>query len=709
MRLSFRTTLLSIMLSLLVLTVAAVGVSSYLNARFVAEDLSHQALDQASLRVDHWIRSQLATGESLSRVNANLFGSQQLSVNDFTSIAHYWLAVMEVHPELSYLSIGRTNGETVFVTRLRSGQLSIGQLVRDPQTGHLTLSDYWPADYPKKPYHFDPNRDAGDPRERPYYLAAEKAGHEIWTETYTFLGEQGVADIPGVTCATPIYAADKTLLGVLTADFDLFSLSQFVGALHFGEHGLAFVVELRADGSRRVIAHPDPSILMKDRQGSVVVHELVPAERLSDARVRTFIGQIPAELPAQHDLRQISFRADGRQYVGGYRRLRQAQKDGAPHWLIGLLIPEDEVLGRVNRANLIALMVGIVSLLLAMLGSVYISTQISRPLAGLAADAAAIGQFRLVQAAPVRSAIIEVAQLAGAMEDMKAGLRSFGKFVPTDLVRRVLVSGEEARLGGHRANLTVYFSDIAGFTGVSEKLSPEALVELLGEYLSAMSDEIARTGGTVDKYIGDAVMAFWGAPSPNPAHARAAVEAALNNQARLRELRALWRRAGKPELRARIGLHTGDLVVGNMGSESRLNYTVLGDSVNLASRLEGLNKHYGTSILISESTRDAVKDEVVARPLDRVAVKGKSQGVMIYELLGWKGKVSSQEEERAAHYASALDLYFNRRFTDAAARFDELVTSRAKDLASETLRDRCREFSDSPPADWSGIHEMTEK
>src|SRR6185437_1039257 len=181
-----------------------------------------------------------------------------------------------------------------------------------------------------------------------------------------------------------------------------------------------------------------------------------------------------------------------------------------------------------------------------------------------------------------------------------SGLRSFGAYVPRDLVRAVLASGERAELGGKTKELTIFFSDLAGFTTLSETLAPEALVELLGGYFDEMTRVIQSHGGTIDKFIGDAIMAFWNAPGDEPDHAARACQAALDCQAKLDAMRrADARLAG---LQARIGLATGSVLVGNIGASDRMNYTVMGDTVNLASRLEGLNKAYGTPIMIAETT-----------------------------------------------------------------------------------------------------------
>jgi adenylate cyclase len=260
----------------------------------------------------------------------------------------------------------------------------------------------------------------------------------------------------------------------------------------------------------------------------------------------------------------------------------------------------------------------------------------TRSLVALAREAEAVGQFRVEARAPVPSILREVDTLARATEQMKASLRSFGKYVPADLVRQLHASGVEARLGGTSRVLAVFFCDLADFTAFSESLPPQQVVEQLSEYFDAFTEEVAATGGTVDKFIGDAIMAFWSAPDERPDHARAACRCALNCQRRLAELRATWKEQGKALLFARIGINTGPVVVGNIGSARRFNYTVIGDAVNVASRLEGPNKFYGTRILISEETYRMANDAVSVRQVDRVSMKGKSASILVYELLGLK-------------------------------------------------------------------------
>jgi adenylate cyclase len=308
------------------------------------------------------------------------------------------------------------------------------------------------------------------------------------------------------------------------------------------------------------------------------------------------------------------------------------------------------------------------------------------------------------------SRIIEVQTLTTALDEMKRGLRSFRKYVPADLVRELLASGQEAEIGGKRLELTIHFSDIVGFTSVAESLPPEQLVLNLGEYLEEMSEHIAATGGTVDKYIGDAIMAFWGAPRPDADHALHACEAALENRDRLDALNARWEAAGRPRFDARVALHTGEVVVGNVGSGARLNYTVIGDAVNLASRLESLNKRYGTRLMISETTWARVSHAMVARPLDKVSVKGKAASVVIYELLGRKSRVSADALEAADRHAQAFSLYLERRWSEAIVVLREQLERRPSDGPTRILLERCERWAASPaPSDWDGIERMTEK
>ena len=235
--------------------------------------------------------------------------------------------------------------------------------------------------------------------------------------------------------------------------------------------------------------------------------------------------------------------------------------------------------------------------------------------------------------------IIGTTRLLSEQKEKRYIRQTFAKFVSKSVVDDLLKNPAKLKLGGEKKIITVLFSDIRGFTTLSEKLTPEALVEHLNIYLQAMTDIVFQTDGTLDKYVGDQIMAFWGAPVELENHALLACQCALEQASVLAQLNAGWKQEGKPELEIGIGINTGDMVVGNMGSSSRMDYTLMGDNVNLGARLEGTNKFYGTSIIISEYTYEHIRDSVVVRELDLIRVKGKEQPVKIYELLGITEKV----------------------------------------------------------------------
>ncbi len=263
---------------------------------------------------------------------------------------------------------------------------------------------------------------------------------------------------------------------------------------------------------------------------------------------------------------------------------------------------------------------------------------------------------------------------------------------------------------GERRQLTVLFSDIVGFTTFAEKTDTADLVEVLAVYLDAMSEVIRGANGTVDKFIGDAIMAFWGAPSDDPEHAVHACRAALEMTKKLGEIDAFLRERGLPRLDMRVGVNTGEVIVGNIGSPDRMNYTVVGDSVNLASRLEGLNRFYGSRILIGEATAQAVADTLVVRPLEWVAVKGKDKVILIYELLGEVDEVDEATQRAVHRYQEGLERYRERRFAEAAALFEEASTLFGGDAAAERLGGLARRYVDDPPdEDWDGRSTMNTK
>jgi adenylate cyclase len=269
--------------------------------------------------------------------------------------------------------------------------------------------------------------------------------------------------------------------------------------------------------------------------------------------------------------------------------------------------------------------------------------------------------------------------------------RSFSRFVPKQVVESLVASGEEAAQAAERRVITVSLSDIDGFTSISEHREPEELLAQLSEYLEALSSDILEAGGTVDKYIGDGILALWGAPALLADHAVAACRAMLSNQDSSRALNERWQSEGKPPFHTRIGISTGEAFVGVVGSRARLAYTALGDTVNVASRLEALNKEYGTRILISEATYRAAESEIVARPLAQVEIRGHTEPATIYELLAMRAGAPEALVRRAAVCTQAVDAFLRKAWDEAQQLIEQALRLCPDDRPSVLLRERCRQ------------------
>jgi adenylate cyclase len=281
---------------------------------------------------------------------------------------------------------------------------------------------------------------------------------------------------------------------------------------------------------------------------------------------------------------------------------------------------------------------------------------------------------------------------------------AFRQYLSHAVIEQLIQHPENLKLGGERRMLSIFFSDLEGFTTISEGLEPEALTALLNEYLTAMTDIIQEEGGTIDKYEGDAIIALWNAPVLQPDHAKRCVRSALRCQAKLAEMRPLLKERLGKDLKMRIGLNSGPAVVGNMGSHAHFDYTMIGDAVNLASRLEGINKQFGTYTIISQSTLEQMDGLYPVRELARVAVVGRKEPVVVYEPM-----MPDEFERRKKDFdvfAQGLALFYKGDFAGAAAIFGVIEKT---DPAAVHYGRKCSDLIDNPPADWHGVWVITSK
>jgi class 3 adenylate cyclase len=310
----------------------------------------------------------------------------------------------------------------------------------------------------------------------------------------------------------------------------------------------------------------------------------------------------------------------------------------------------------------------------------------------------------------------EVGELSEAFQNMVEGLQEkeqirnlFGKYVHPSIVSGLIDNPDDLSLEGRHQVQTLMFSDVAGFVGISGQLDAEETVALLNEYLGEMTAEITRADGILDKYLGDGIMAFFGPPFTPGNHALAACQAALKMDQRLGQLRDAWCADGLPPIRARIGLATGEVIVGNIGSEQTRDYTCIGETVNLASRLEGANKYYGTSIIIDAGTRDLLGKSIAVRELDVIKVMGSDDPVRIFEVQALLDDQTARQKEIADGFASAIADYRAGRFEAARIAFEVLAAAPLEDAVSEIFARRCADFEADAPEGWNGVYVMDRK
>lgn len=531
-----------------------------------------------------------------------------------------------------------------------------------------------------------------DPRVRPWYIGAKESKANYWTDLYILARNKK----PAITSAYPVIDAQGKVVAVWGVDIELDEISTFLKNLKVGKNGQVLIINAKNE----VVAYPDVAKIVREEKG---VLRPVRVEELGiDPIVTAFREYLKT------GKKQAVIESHGKRYLASFTDFAQ---DFPAHWKIGLIIPEDDFIAGAKKLTRETLFICLIILVAAILLAILIARSISQPIKLLAVETEKIKDFRLDDKIKIMSYIKEIQRMTNAISAMKSGLQAFRRYVPAELVRQLIYTGEETRLGGQKRELTVFFSDISGFTSIAERMAPEDLMIHLSEYFDEITKILCDQKGTVDKYIGDGIMAFWGAPMPDDDHAFHACNAALICQKRLKELNRNWERDGKTPFITRIGISTGATVVGNVGSSERINYTVIGDNVNLASRLEGVNKFYRTGIIVSRATYETVSDKFWFRPLDIVAVKGKREETTIYELLEKQGEGESDTTaELCVEFTKGFKTYLAQDWDGACKIFGDLAIKFPSDGPTDLYLIRCRKYRDHPPGPgWLGIEYLEYK
>ncbi len=520
-----------------------------------------------------------------------------------------------------------------------------------------------------------------DPRTRPWYVDALRAKVPVLTEPYHF----AQANVIGVSAGVPLHQG-----GVIGFDFTLTTLSSLIGDYRITPNAII------------MLASDTGVVFMESEACKLERSQCLPGEDAVRAAMRSTVAQRGAsDQRIERDL-----------VLGGrdYRllihtmppNLGRRYQIAAAVPIVELSVDSQALLARAALAA--ALAVG-----LAVVGALFAAVLLSRSLSRIAGKTERIRNLDFSDRVPVESRITEIARLSDSVERMREGLEVFGRYVSKDLVHQIMRSPETAGVGGTRREITVMFTDIEGFSLLSETMEPELLTNRLSRYFDALGTAISANRGMIDKYIGDSIMAFWNAPEPDPDHIANACRAALQAAVAGNKLAEKWQSRGRPGFRTRFGLHTGPAVVGNVGARERINYTLVGAVANQASRLEGLNKVYGTEILASGEIAGATADRFMWRHIDRIVAVGTTEQHEIHEPLG-EIDSASQHAALLAQWETGRAAYGEGRFEAALACFRATALLRPDDGPSRVFIERCMAFlRDGTPKDWDGIWHFDRK
>ncbi len=665
------------------------------------KDISEEKIEAILYRFKS-VETSVSLGSNLVRNN------EDVSIEN-KNLLHYMISSVKQYPYIDSMFIGLKTGFFLQVrgvtpgstykatpTKLLPKNASIG--VRIIVNEEKRKSETW--------YYLDAegrvleketlgnNQLTFDFKAREWYNKALDTQSLSWSNIYVF----SISKLPGIATSYPLQNDEGQYIGVIGADIQITSMAEILqkNALT----GISMIMNHKGE----VIAHPTEKETTKTvgtEVQSIMISEL--QDQIPSTAYKKFI---------EYQKNRFTFDFNGEQYIANYSQFNDAL---FKNWVFCSLVPINVFVGKVKETQQRILIISFSILFLSTLLMAVLAHRISKPIQNLVDQANRIRNFDLSEPIEINSSIVEIQKLQIAISRMRKSLEAFAKFIPKTLVRRLIEKGADVRIGGKSKRLTVFFSDIAGFTTISETFPADKLMTHLSEYFDELTGIIINENGTIDKYIGDAIMAFWGAPSADKLHALHACKTALFCQKRLTDLNRKWLFEKIPPLYTRIGLHTGDAIAGNLGSSERMNYTILGDTVNLAARLEGVNKQYGTNIIISQAVLKEVQELAIVRPLDIVSVKGKNEGVAIYELVALQGTdplllPTSEQLEFCETFKKGFTLYLEQRWDEAIPIFQGMALRYPDDLPTQMYIERCKQYKEAPPGEgWDGVNHLHSK
>lgn len=580
--------ILTLFITLIIFTFTCVMLYSYFGNYSAIMEYSKGTMQRNSAVIIERISNLEREATEILKDTSGLFINQQnISVDD-PQLQLSMLNMLKFHENLSSFFFAFESGNRVLVKTIRSSS----------QTTFMTKPNVLPAQavyivktinvnkrpYPEIWYYKDASFKTIASEEfphitiigqqRPWYIGATQTKKIYWTDIYHYLHTHDF----GLTASNPIYNKDNQFIGILGADISILDLENFLGKQSIGKSGRAFIVN--DNGSIEV---PQSEIFAHKKISPSIVSAAFLHYKKTNSRNFSFNF---------HHVKYLGFISTSPDILG-------------KHWNIVTVVPFSDFFGKLIETQMKVILITLVILLFSILVIYYFSTRISKPIVTLAKELDKITHFNFSSKLRVLSHIIEIQKLDSSVATMRAAIYSFGRYVPKGIVKQLLAQGKEINLSVERRPISILFSDIQSFTSISETYSLNALMSQLNRYYDGLSKIIYENQGTIDKYIGDSIMAFWGAPAANPHHAVSACETVLQCHAFVRQFNKQCKQQGKSEFITRFGISSGMVLVGNIGTQERMNYTVIGDAVNTAERLQVTDKFYHVSIIISEAVLSA--------------------------------------------------------------------------------------------------------
>lgn len=575
--------------ALVIAVIFVTGFSFYKNSNAIST-LSEDLINQINKRVIQNTKNYLFTAVDMTELSSRVAGEGVESLIDNPSLNSLMIAVLRLHPQLNMFNIGNEEGDFLMQKRMDNGTIAT-KLIDHTTAPKVT---WFYRDHDGKIVSQDVKEEDYDPRVRPWYIGAKKKGELFWSDVYIF----NTGKVPGITASSPVYTAGK-LKGIFGLDIPLIEISSFLNELteelknqKISDSAVVYIVNSKSE----IVAYPDIKQPMILENGKMRPRKVTELEMNPPIIPKSYDEYLDVK---NQNVKQtkFNFEVEGKKYIASYIPF---PKDLEKDWIIGLVVPENDLIGPIKETNRMNFIISIVILISAM---------------GLA-----IILNRLKKALQLRNRFIR---------------EIFGKYLSDDIVNSILESPKGLTLGGEKRTVTIMMTDLRGFTSISERLAAESCVGMINVYLDVMTEVILKYNGTIDEFIGDAILVIFGAPIKRDDDAKRAVACAIEMQLAMKEVNEKNRELGYPEVHMGIGINTGDIVVGNIGSSKRMKYGVVGSNVNLTSRIESYT--VGGQILVSQETIDSCGNLLRIDDQMEVMPKGVKEPITIYEVGGISG------------------------------------------------------------------------